>query len=164
MESDATEFLARVDRDLADMVARDKGLAAQEEATRQERVELRARITKLRRLRDEYTAYMEIDLRATTYQALLVPGELAYGPMGTVANLAYRAIVAHGGQMRVTAVLAELIHLGKLNGSHADYATVYRALSRDPRVEHVAPGEFRLVVPPDQVAAAEPDGEPGSQS
>jgi hypothetical protein len=97
------------------------------------------------------------------YDALQVPGELAYGPMGTVADLAYRAIVQHGGQMRVTAVLAELIRMGKLNGSHADYATVYRALSRDPRVKRVAPAEFRLVVPDDEVAV-EPDDEPDSRS
>ena len=163
MKSDASEFLARVDRDLATLVARDKALAAQEEAVRQTRVELRARIAKLRRLRGEYEAYMEIDLSTTMYDALQVPGELAYGPMGTVADLAYRAIVQHGGQMRVTAVLAELIRMGKLNGSHADYATVYRALSRDPRVKRVAPAEFRLVVPDDEVAV-EPDDEPDSRS
>ena len=161
---DADEFLARVADELADLIAREERLAAEEESCRQQRVEFRARITKLRRLRDEYRDYLGIHLSPAMDDALLVPGELAYGPMGTVADLAYRAIVRHGGQMRITDVLTELTRLGRLNGSHSDYGTVYRALSRDARLERVAPGVFRLVAPVDGHAAAEPDDGPGDQS
>jgi len=158
------EFMARAAQDLADWVAENQKLAVDEESIRLRRVELRARITKLLRLREGYEQYMGIHLSPMLDDALLVPGEIAYGPMGTIANMAYRAIVQHGGQMRIKDVVAELTRLGRVGGSHNDYATVYRALSRDSRVERVAPGEFRLVLPLDAAADAEPDGAPGSRS
>ncbi len=160
----AQEFLARVGDDLTKMVDEEKSLAAEEESIRQRRGELRARINKLIHLRDDYQDYLGIHVSAAMDDALLVPGKLAYGPMGTIAEMAYRAIVQHGGEMRMPDILTELTRLGRLNGSHSDYGTTYRALIRDTRVRRAAPGVFRLVVPSDGEAAAEPDDEPDGQS
>lgn len=65
---------------------------------------------------------------------------------GHLAQLSYQIIREHGGDMRVRDLLVELVAIGRMTGTHADYATVFATLKRNRALfEKLSPGRFAVI-------------------
>jgi len=138
-------FLTKARDRLATLSRDDTLLAAQEEGVRRKRAELQQAMADLRRSTDVYLELMGIG--ETT-----APGQIAVvfdgaDGQGTLSDLAFKALQAHGGRGRIVDIVGWLQEMGRLPKDPAkaqtQYSSVYTALLRDQeRVMRAGRGEF----------------------
>jgi hypothetical protein len=146
-------FLLRA-RARMESLARDEALlAAQEEGVKRRRIEVQQAIADLGRSIDLYQDLMGINEASSPGQIPAV-FETVRGPLST---LIFDVLRARDGRGKVSDIVLWLQELGRFptdpDHAAAQYSSVYTALLRDPRMEKVGRGEFRI----DESPLVEPD-------
>ena len=129
--------IREIERQLAKLRRRDDHLAESLTQTRDERRLVAAQIRAL-----------EANLQMLRQIAAKAPsGDTMAIQAGTIADAAEVCLQQRGGSARLVDLVEDLQSAGKLLRSEGAYATLFRALSRDPRFERVPDrrGHWRLV-------------------
>jgi hypothetical protein len=129
--------IREIERQLAKLRRRDDHLAESLSATREERRQVAAQI---RALEANLQMLRQIASRSESRDTMVIQA-------GSIADAAEVCLRLRGGSCRLVELVDDLQGAGKLLRSAGSYATLFRAMTRDPRFERVPDrrGYWRLV-------------------
>jgi hypothetical protein len=143
---DDNDFIQRARAEQREVIAQASSLQQQRDGIDRKLVALEARRVSLGEAIRLYSELMGVPLDAIATPSKPLFPETPPPKLGSVANMAYEALLAHGSPMKVRDIADVLVAAGKFPDQEPrlQYATVFGVIRRDKRFRKLGQGVFGL--------------------